>query len=161
MNPDLHAFLSRVPKCGFLFQPDFYKKCGEIIALGPDENKQKAVMGKYFPGRALPPSIDIRDELDLRFQQPVKPNELTKKWTKIAKYCCGLIVGPSGSGKVCSLSFCSYVPRFCLPPYPFSGCLRLQPFLIFLHLNASGACMPAPYLALRRLIQAFDLSSTL
>jgi hypothetical protein len=58
-------------------------------------------MGEYFPGRALPPAIEAANQLDLRFQQPVKPNELIKKWPSIAQYGVGLIVGPSGSGKVC------------------------------------------------------------
>jgi hypothetical protein len=103
LNPGLRAFLLRVPHCDFLFQPHFYEKCGEVVVRGPDENTQKSVMGRYFPGRALPPSV-TGPNLDLRFQPPGKPNGLAKKWAKIAGYRCGLIVGPSGSGKViCSL----------------------------------------------------------
>jgi hypothetical protein len=120
MNPDLRAFLSRVPNCDFLFQPQFYKECGDVVARGPDENTQKSVMGRYFPGRALPPSINDPKKLDFLFQQPAKPNELAKKWASIAVYRCGLIVGPSGSGKVCSLYFPPFRPHlFFFSSVPF------------------------------------------
>jgi hypothetical protein len=139
MNPDLRAFLANVPGCKFLFQPDFYQACGEVIALGPDENTRKSVMGRYFPGRALPPCSEAPNQLDMRFQPPVKPNALVKKWAKIARYRVGLIVGPSGSGKVCLFIVFSSIllPHFFFSLLP----VRLQPFLIFLHLNASGVCM--------------------
>jgi hypothetical protein len=104
MNPELRAFLLTAPGCESLFSPTFYARCGDLTILGPDENTQRSVMGKYFPGQALPAAID-ENNLDLRFQRPVQPNGLAGKWEAIEQYRTGLILGPSGSGKVWSGPF--------------------------------------------------------
>jgi hypothetical protein len=56
-------------------------------------------MGQYFPGVALPAAID-ENKIDFRFQPPGKPNGLLAKWQDISHYLIGMVLGPSGSGKV-------------------------------------------------------------
>jgi hypothetical protein len=108
ITPAIRSLLNRAPGCEELFSNQFFLNCGNLTLLGPSGEEQKEVMGHYFPktGVPLPASVAYPDVLDLRFQSPgSSESPLEQKWTQIASRKCGLIVGPSGSGKVCLLLF--------------------------------------------------------
>jgi hypothetical protein len=108
MHAGLRKFLERSSECQEFFEESFFDECEQIPIQGPGEQKQREVLGKYFPGVALPPAT-ASDALDFRFHRPARPNPLTEKWKQIETFKVGLIVGPSGCGKVCMLC-CSFAP---------------------------------------------------